>query len=153
MVTVSWRLWLLTPLYPGLLLVMFLSSVDDMGTDGRRPTSKGSNLWGDWESPTLLLLRKAVSDNSAAEWNEEIDEFVSSVMDDRNGVLSDEVEELDPGDGPLPLIKVKLSDLSPLTMMVLLEADVGRAGVKLLPASSDLCIPCKFLRCFVLSPK
>lgn len=74
-------------------------------------------------------------------------------MDDRNGVLSDEVEELDPGDGPLPLIKVKLSDLSPLTMMVLLEADVGRAGVKLLPASSDLCIPCKFLRCFVLSPK
>ena len=83
-----------------------------------------------------------------------MEELVSSVMDDRNGVLSDEVEELEPGDGPLLLIKVKLSDLSPpLTMIVLLEAEVGKAGVKLFPASSDLCIPCKFFRCFVLSPK
>jgi len=53
----------------------------------RRPTSRGSNLWGD--SPMVLLLKEAVSDNSAVECNEEMEDVVSSVMAERNGVLSD----------------------------------------------------------------
>ena len=40
----------------------------------------------------LLLLSEAESDNSVLDWKEEMEEFVSSVMEVRNGVLSDEVE-------------------------------------------------------------
>merc|ERR1719291_1610881 len=48
------------------------------------PPSRGSNLWGD--SPTVLPLREAESDSSGLEWREEL---VSSVMEDRKGVLSE----------------------------------------------------------------
>merc|ERR1719325_323741 len=51
------------------------------------PTSRGSNLWGD--SPTVLPLREAESDSSGLEWKEEREELVSSVMEDRKGVLSE----------------------------------------------------------------
>merc|ERR1719266_876373 len=47
------------------------------------PTSRGSNLWGD--SPTVLPLREAESDSSGLER----EELVSSVMEDRKGVLSE----------------------------------------------------------------
>lgn len=102
------------------------------------------------DSPTLLLLREAESDNSVLDWKEEMEEFVSSVIEVRNGVLSDEVEA---GDGPLLWAKLYVSDV-PLMMMGVLAAETELLAklTRLFPGSSDLWIPCKFFRCLVLSP-
>ena len=151
-VTVSWR-WLGRPLK--LELDIFLNSVELMGTDGSSPTSRGSYLLGD--SPIVLLLSDtALSDNSL-EWNDETDELVSSVTDDKNRDLSDDV---DAGDGPCALRVLSCLSI-PLTMMVLFVTatdDTDDTGVTELteadiPDSSDLWIPCKFFKCLVLSPK
>ena len=85
------------------------------------------------------------------DWNEEMEELVSSVIEVRNGVLSDEVEA---GDGPLLRDKLYVSDV-PLMMMGVLVAETELLATltRLFPGSSDLWIPCRFFRCLVLSPK
>ena len=85
----------------------------------------------------MLLLKEAVSDNSA-ECNDEMEEDVSSVMAERNGVLSD---EFDDGETPLD---------DPFIMTGLLTGIVD--VVSELPTSDDFVIPCRFFKCFVLSP-
>ena len=52
----------------------------------RTPTSRGSNLLGD--SPSVLPLTEAESDISVLEWKEEMEELVSSVMEEKKGILS-----------------------------------------------------------------
>ena len=78
--------------------------------------------------------------------------MVSSVTDDKNRDLSDEV---DAGDGPCVLRAASCLSI-PLTMMVLLVTGTVDTGVTELtadnPDSRDLWIPCKFFKCFVLSP-
>ena len=106
MVTVSWRLWL-TPLVWRLL--------EAVTGGGITPTSRGSNLLGD--SPSVLPLTEAESDISVLEWNDEMEELVSSVMEERTG-----------GEGPLVW---KVSEL-PFTTMVVWGANTP------FPASSDL---------------
>jgi len=98
----------------------------------------------------LLLLREAESDSSVLDWNEEMEELVSSVMEVRNGVLSDEVEA---GDGPLLRAKLYVSDV-PLMMIGVLvtETELLATVTRLFPGSRDLWIPCRFFRCLVLSP-
>lgn len=123
MVTVSVTRWLAIPLLGFTLAELAIGAWPE--TPERIPTSSGSNLCGD--SPTMLLLKEAVSDNSAAECKDEIEEDVSSAMAERNGVLSD---ELDDGETPLD---------DPLIMTGLWTgiADV----VSELPTSDDLVIP------------
>ena len=98
----------------------------------------------------MLLLREAESDSSVLDWNEEMEELVSSVMEVRNGVLSDEVEA---GDGPLLRAKLYVSDV-PLMMIGVLVTDTELLATvtRLFPGSRDLWIPCRFFRCLVLSP-
>lgn len=105
MVTVSCRLDGIIPLVcRGLMAVLTLE------TGGvRTPTSRGSNLLGD--SPSVLPLTEAESDISVLEWNEEMEELVSSVMEERNGILS---VWMVGGEGPLLW---KFSEV-PLTTMV-----------------------------------
>ena len=79
--------------------------------------------------------------------------MVSSVTDDKNRDLSDEV---DAGDGPCVLRAASCLSI-PLTMMVLLVTGgtVDTCVTELTadnPDSRDLWIPCKFFKCFVLSP-
>jgi len=74
------------------------------------PTSRGSNLLGD--SPSVLPHTEAESDISVLEWNEEMEELVSSVMEDRKGILSG---WLAGGEGPLAW---KLSELPLSTIVV-----------------------------------
>ena len=61
-------------------------------------------MWGD--SPTVLLLREAESDSSGLEWKEEREELVSSVMEDRKGVLSEVTASVGPRDPEDPLSEV-----------------------------------------------
>ena len=84
MVTVSWRLeagWF-TPFIWGLLETVLDREAGGVIT----PTSRGSNLLGD--SPRVLPHTEAESDISVLEWNDEMEEFVSSVMAERKGILS-----------------------------------------------------------------
>ena len=73
----------------------------------------------------MLLLKEAVSDNSVAECNDEMEDDVSSVMAERKGVLSEVVA----GDTPLDV---------PLIMTGLLTGIVEDSE---LPTSEDLVIP------------
>ena len=84
MVTVSWRLdsWWLTPLICGVLETVLALEAGGVIT----PTSRGSNLLGD--SPRVLPHTEAESDISVLEWNDEMEESVSSVMAERKGILS-----------------------------------------------------------------
>lgn len=96
------------------------------------PTSNGSNLVGD--SIVLPpLTDPAKSDNvSGLEWNELIEEDVSSVMDGMKGVLSVVVGFWISVDKEPPLVII----------------GDGWEGT----TSTTLVIPCRFLRCLVLSP-
>ena len=92
MVTVSCRLDGITP-----LVCRVLEAGLTVETGGvRTPTSRGSNLFGD--SPSVLPLTEAESDISVLEWKEEMEELVSSVMEEKKGILS---AWMVGGEGPL----------------------------------------------------
>lgn len=82
--------------------------------------SNGSNFVGD--SPTMLPDSEAASDISVLEWNEEMEELVSSAMEGMKGVLSEWMER------------------------------TGVGSEELLVPSTDLWIPCRFFKCLVRSP-
>ena len=111
MVTVSWR-WL--PLVKPVLRVLEGS----MARGVIMPTSRGSNLVGD----SFTLLRETAE----SEWREDTELLVSSVMDERKGVLS--VTEGEP--------KVAGSLETPFAMTGFLTT-----VTRLLPGSVDFVIP------------